>query len=113
MTTYILLLRSVMPSGKNKVPMAQLRDVLAAAGFGNVRTYSQSGNALVETELSALETESRVRELIKEQIGPDLAVVVRTGAEVQQVLLDNPFQEGYDLSRVFFVLFARRPAAEK
>lgn len=113
MTTYIILLRGVMPSGKNKVPMAQLRDVLAAAGFGIVHTYIQSGNALVETELSALEAESRVRELIQEQIGADLAVVVRTGAEVQQVLLDNPFQEGYDLSRDFFVLFARRPAAEK
>jgi uncharacterized protein (DUF1697 family) len=113
MTIYIILLRGVMPSGKNKVPMAQLRDVLVDASFGNVRTYIQSGNALVDTELSALETESLVHDLINEQIGPDLAVVARTGAEVQQVLLDNPFQEGYDLSRVFFVLFARRPAADK
>lgn len=113
MTTYTILLRGVMPTGKNKVPMAQLRDVLVDAGFGNVRTYIQSGNALVDTELSALETESCVHDLIKEHIGADLAVVARTSAELQKVLFDNPFQEGYDLSRVFFVLFARRPAAEK
>lgn len=29
------------------------------------------------------------------------------------MLANNPFQEGYDISRVFFVLFARPPAAEK
>lgn len=111
--TYIILLRGVMPTGRNKVPMAQLRDVLVDAGFGNVRTYIQSGNALVDTQLSALETESCVHDLIKEHIGADLAVVARTSAELQQVLFDNPFQEGYDLSRVFFVLFARSPAADK
>jgi uncharacterized protein (DUF1697 family) len=113
MMTYIILLRGVMPTGKNKVPMAQLKEVLVAAGFGNVRTYIQSGNALVDTELSTSEIENRIHNLIKGLIGADLAVVVRTGAQLQQVLLDNPFQEGYDLSRVFFVLFARRPTPEK
>ena len=36
-----------------------------------------------------------VRELIKKHIGPDLAVVVRTGSELQKVLEENPFQQGY------------------
>jgi uncharacterized protein (DUF1697 family) len=49
--TYVVLLRGVMPTGKNKVPMAQLRDVLSKAGFFNVRTYIQSGNVLVDTHL--------------------------------------------------------------
>ncbi len=113
MTTYILLLRGVMPSGKNKVPMAQLREVLAEAGFQNVRTYIQSGNACVDTELPAKEVEKQVHELIKKQIGADLVVVVRTDKELQHVLANNPFQEGYDISRVFFVLFAQLPSAEK
>ena len=113
MTTYIIFLRGITPSGKNKVPMAQLRKVLALAGFSNVRTYIQTGNVLVDTEFSASETENRIHDLIKEHIGPDLVVVVRTGVEVQKMLVNNPFQEGYDISRVFFVLFAHIPAAEK
>src|SRR5258708_10909165 len=113
MTTYIILLRGVTPSGKNKVPMAQLRKVLVMAGFSNVRTYIQTGNVLVDTEFSAIETENRIHHLIKEYIGPDLAVVVRTGIELQKMLANNPFQEGYDISRVFFVLFAQIPVAEK
>jgi len=113
MTTYMIFLRGVMPTGKNKVPMAQLRNVLTQAGFGNVRTYIQSGNAFVDSDLSAEETESRIHILIKEQIGADLVVVARAGEEVQAILNNNPFHEGYDLSRVFFALFAQRPAPEK
>jgi uncharacterized protein (DUF1697 family) len=113
MSTYIVLLRGVMPGGKNKVPMAQLREVLERGGFGNVRTYVQSGNVLVDSGLSAQEVGKRVRELIKQHIGPDLAVVVRTGTELHQVLEENPFQHGYDISRVFFVMLAQVPALEK
>lgn len=40
MNTKIILLRGVMPTRKNKVPMAPLRAALEAAGLRNVRTYS-------------------------------------------------------------------------
>jgi uncharacterized protein (DUF1697 family) len=113
MTTYIIFLRGVMPSGKNKVPMAQLREILAQAGFANVRTYIQSGNVLLDTDLSASETRNSIHDLIQEHIGPDLVVVVRLVAQLQRLLANNPFQEGYDLSRVFFVLFAHIPSADK
>jgi uncharacterized protein (DUF1697 family) len=111
MKRYIVLLRAVMPSGKNKVPMAQLREALSAGGFENVRTYIQSGNALVDTTLPAREVESRVHDLIREHIGPDLAIVARTPAQVRKVLTGNPFRDGHDPSRVFFALLAKRPPA--
>ena len=44
MTTYVVLLRGVTPSGRNRVPMADLREALADAGLQDVRTYIQSGN---------------------------------------------------------------------
>jgi uncharacterized protein (DUF1697 family) len=112
MKTYIVLLRGVMPGGNNKVPMVRLREVLGRAGFDNVRTYVQSGNVLVDTVLSAHEAGKYVHELIQKHIGPDLTVVVRTGTELHKVLDDNPFQQGYDISRVFFVMFAQLPPAE-
>ena len=113
MNTFIVLLRGVMPSGKNKVPMVRLREVLSGAGFGNVRTYIQSGNVFVDTGLSAQEVGKCMQELIKKHIGPDLAVMVRTGPELQKVLDENPFQQGYDISRVFFVVLAQIPTPEK
>ena len=113
MKRYIVLLRAVMPSGKNKVPMAQLREALSTGGFENVRTYIQSGNALVDTTLPAREVETRVHDLIRKHIGPDLAIVARTPAQVRKLLDANPFGDGHDPKRVFFALLARRPAAAK
>ena len=113
MKTYIVLLRGVMPTGKNKVPMAELREVLTRAGFGNVRTYIQSGNALVDTDLSAKEVETRVHNLIKQHIGADLAVIARTATQLKKMLDESPFKSGHDLSRVFFVLFEKSPSAKK
>jgi uncharacterized protein (DUF1697 family) len=113
MSALILLLRGVMPRGKNKVPMARLREELSHAGFGNPRTYIQSGNILVETDLPAPVVERKVHEIIRDRLGPDLAVIARTGAQLEDALEKNPFREGYDSSRVFFVLFERPPAQEK
>ncbi|GAB4580989.1 MAG: DUF1697 domain-containing protein [Anaerolineales bacterium] len=112
MNTWVILLRGVMPMGKNKVPMAQLRQVLTKAGFEGVRTYIQSGNALVRTALSAPEVEKRVHDLIKEHIGADLVVVARTGAQLQKILDGNPFPN-HDISRVFFTVLAQTPLEEK
>jgi uncharacterized protein (DUF1697 family) len=113
MATYILLVRGVTPSGRNKIPMNRFREVLEKAGFAHVRTYIQSGNALVETDLPAQAVEKSVRELIRDQIGPDLVVLARTGAQLEEALEANPFTEGYDISRVFFVSFSKTPPADK
>jgi uncharacterized protein (DUF1697 family) len=113
MTTYILLVRGVTPSGRNKLSMARFREALEKAGFAHVRTYIQSGNALVDTDLPAHMVEESVRELIRNEIGPDLVVLARTGAQLEEALGANPFTEGYDISRVFFVFFAKTPPAEK
>ena len=93
--------------------MAELRRVLSEGGFENSRTYIQTGNVLMESELSPQQIGEQVQQLIKSEIGPDLFVLVRTGAELQMILDNNPFREGYDISRVFFVLFGETPAAEK
>lgn len=107
--TYVVLLRGVMPTGKNKVPMARLREVLTKAGFDEVRTYIQSGNALVVSEMKPKDIEANVRALIKKHIGADLAVMVRTGAALQRILHEQPFKKGHDASRIFFGLFQEKP----
>ena len=47
---YVALLRGINVGGKNKVVMSELREQIAAAGFGHVRTYINSGNLLFEAE---------------------------------------------------------------
>lgn len=94
--------------------MALLRQVLSDAGFQQVRTWIQSGNVVLRSDLTARELELRVHQLIKEQIGPELAIVVRTGNELRQMIDNNPFQgEEHPIGRVFFVSFQERPPDEK
>ena len=112
MKTYIVLLRGVMPTGKNKVPMAQLREVLSGAGFADVRTYIQSGNVVLRSALAAEEVENRVHELIKKHIGPGLTVVAKTGGQLEAIHRGNPFTD-VDISRVFYTMFAQRPPVQK
>lgn len=109
----ILLLRGVMPSGKNKLSMAELKRALETAGFKNPRTYIQSGNILLDSDAPAPVLLQQVHDLIRDRLGPDLAVIVRTGRELDDSIRENPFQDKYDISRVFFILFATNPPQEK
>jgi len=113
MTTFVLLLRGVTPSGKNKVSMARLREALREAGFLRVRTYIQSGNVLVDTGLPRQAVEEEVHDLVRDKLGPDLTVIARTGPELEEALENNPFTAGYDISRVFFISYAETPPADK
>lgn len=106
MNTYIVLLRGVTPSGKNKIPsMAFLKEILEKGGFVNVKTYIQSGNVVLQTHGSSVEVSGKVHQLIKENIGAELPVMVKTAEEIKQVLSENPFTENHDIKRVFFTLF--------
>ncbi|ATA90634.1 DUF1697 domain-containing protein [Capnocytophaga stomatis] len=106
MNTYIVLLRGVMPTGKNKIPsMSFLKEILEKGGFVNVKTYIQSGNVVLQTELSPAGVSGKVHQLIKENIGAELPVIVKTADEIRQVLNENPFTENHDIKRVFFTLF--------
>lgn len=113
MNRFIVLLRGVMPSGKNRVPMTRLREVLIDAGLQNVRTYIQSGNAVVDTDLPPRELAATVRAAIQREIGPDLPIIVRDHAQVQGVLDGNPFADGHDPSRVFVAFLEKEPSIEK
>lgn len=104
--TYILFLRGVMPTGKNRVPMAQLREILIAAGFENVQTWIQSGNVVLRTSLMPEELAGTVSKLIEDNIGAQIPIVVKSREDLIQIVEENPFQgEGYDISRAFFAMF--------
>ena len=50
MTTYLVLLRGINVGGKNKVPMARLRELLEELGYSDVSTYIASGNVILSSD---------------------------------------------------------------
>jgi len=99
MKTQIILLRGVTPMGKNKVPMATLRTALEQAGLKDVRTYIQSGNVLVSSNLGQRRLEQLVHDVIEENCGGDLAVLAREAPYFENALARNPFA-GQDPARL-------------
>lgn len=110
----IILLRGVMPSGKNSIPkMAILRQHLEDAGFEAVRTYIQSGNILLRSELSAEALSIRIHDLLAEHYGADIAALVFRPEEIQGWIDACPFPSDLDPSRVFFTMTMERPDVQR
>jgi uncharacterized protein (DUF1697 family) len=93
MTTLVALLRGINLGSTNRVAMPKLRSALADAGFENVRTYVQSGNILLDTELADAALAEILATLIAERFRLDVPVVVRSAAELAEVVAANPFPE--------------------
>jgi uncharacterized protein (DUF1697 family) len=91
MNTYAILLRGVTPTGRNRVPMAELRAALTDAGLGDVRTYIQSGNVIAKSPLEQTAIEALVHQVIAREIGADIAVLARTHEEIERIVAGNPF----------------------
>lgn len=108
MKTFVILLRGITPTGKNKVPMAPLRTALTQAGLKDVRTYIQSGNVVASSELTQAALEKRVHDIIRRNFGGDIAVVARTAGQFAGVLKRNPFADA-EGARLYFTLFATAP----
>ena len=94
MPRYLALLRGINVGGRNKVAMADLRDLAAALGLADATTYIQSGNLL----FSCAEADTgKLADLLEAEIASRLgvrpAVVVLSQGELKQVIADNPFPD--------------------
>lgn len=89
MATLVVLLRAANLGARNRVPMAGFRALLEDLGCEDVRTYVQSGNAVVRTRLSPEELAPKVARGLEH----DLTVVVRTAAQLLRVVTRPPFPE--------------------
>jgi uncharacterized protein (DUF1697 family) len=91
MKTYIVLLRGINVSGKNKLPMTELRELLSDLKFQNIQTYIQSGNIILNSEESKTAVCEKIKEGILSKFGFDVPVLARTISEWKKVIANYPF----------------------
>ncbi len=91
MKTYIVILRGINVSGKNKLPMQDLRDMLNDLGYQNVQTYIQSGNIILDTDKSKTAICQHIKEEIASKFGYDVPVLARTITEWKKTIAKNPY----------------------
>lgn len=91
MTTYIALLRAVNVGGTGKLPMSELKAMCEAEGFTEVQTYIASGNVVFAAKSSATKIKTTLESRLQRYAGKPVEVIVRTAAEMSEVLKANPF----------------------
>lgn len=93
MPVFIALLRAINVGGTGKLPMSDLRSLCEKAGFRNVRTYIASGNVVAERDGSEAEAKAALEAELGAYAGKPVGVIVRTGAEMSEVVANNPFPD--------------------
>lgn len=115
MNTRIALLRGINVGRNKRIAMADLRGMLESLGYDDVRTHLQSGNAIFVAGARKDETlEQEISSGIKATFGMDVAVLVRTAAELASVVDSNPFiARGAGADELHATFVASAPPAAK
>jgi uncharacterized protein (DUF1697 family) len=92
--SHVALLRGINVGGRNKVPMAELREVVTSLGHTGVTTYIQSGNVLFTTaDGDAGKLASSLEAAITGSFGIESSVVVLCRDDLAGILDRNPYPE--------------------
>lgn len=91
--TYVALLRGINLGAHNKVSMPDLRALFADLGAEDVATYVQSGNVVFRSADSAGRLTKAIEQRIRDDLGLDVTVLLRTQQQLAKLLAGNPFAD--------------------
>ena len=111
-TVYLILFRGV--GGKTQLPTKPLREKLTKAGFENVATYINSGNAIVRCRMNRQQVIATIAELCRKHFDFNKAIFAPTLAEWDEIIARNPFSKAAANApiTVHAVLLESTPKAE-
>ena len=109
---YIAFLRGINISGKNKVPMAELKQGFEKLDFGEVKTYLNSGNVIFSSDEDGAEKfTNQIEVMIKKRFGLDIPVFVISKEELENILYNAPEWWGNGNNEIYDnLIFIMQPA---
>lgn len=90
---YIALLRGINVGGKNRVKMADLKQMFEQLGLYQVQTYIQSGNVMFKSAERAETLQRRIEHEFEQVFGFSVIAVLRTAEELKELIRDCPFSK--------------------
>ena len=109
---YIVLLRGINISGKNKISMNELKLELENNKYQNVTTYLNSGNVIFESNIDDKAVIMKnIREIIKNKFELEIPVFIMTTFELEDILCNNPNWWGTNNKEVYHNLIFIIPPA--
>ena len=112
MPVYVAMLRGINLGAKRRLAMADLRELLEGLGYDEVRTHLQSGNVVLRATGSAAALKTKLESALATHCGFDVDVLVRTKAQLDKVIAQNPFADrANDNARYLVVFLEKAPPA--
>lgn len=106
---WVILFRGV--GGKTQLPVKPLREKLTEAGFENVATYINSGNAVLRSELPRAKVVEKVAEVCAREFGFDKDIHALSAKEWDALIARNPFPEAVETPKFLHAaVLAAEPA---
>jgi uncharacterized protein (DUF1697 family) len=105
MARQIALLRGINLGPNKRIAMPRLREFLTEHGYGDVKTYVQSGNIVLTSKASPRKLEKELEQLIADEFGFDVEVVVRTRDELADVIAREPLGDVVENPKRYQVSF--------
>jgi uncharacterized protein (DUF1697 family) len=97
---YIILLRGINISGKNKIAMSELKELLEKK-YANVITYLNSGNVILDSDKEKEYIINDIHSIIKENLKLDIPIYAITHMELKDVLEHSPEWWGTDNKEIY------------
>jgi uncharacterized protein (DUF1697 family) len=119
MPTYLALLRGINVSGKKIIKMEEFRNLMESVGYGNVKTYIQSGNVIFESDsTSKIKIGASIEALIEGHYGFDVTVFVLDIKDIEKAIDNNPFvsqrqPEGAGSKKLYVTFLSENPSNER
>ncbi len=115
MTVFISLLRGINVGGNNMVKMETLRELYAELKLRDAASYVQSGNVVFRSAAKdSVRLGQQIEDGIERTFGHRPRVVLRTAAELRDVVARNPFaaRSGIEPNRLLVTFLAGQPSDE-
>ena len=94
MPSFVTMLRGVNVGGSKKLKMSELSELYSSLGLEGVRTYIQSGNVVFSTsQRNTSGLVKRIEKELKDHLGSEVTVFIRTPDELGKIVAKNPFVE--------------------
>ena len=111
---YIAFLRGINVGGKNKIKMETLREVFGALGFADIKTYINSGNIIFETaKTDHNRLAAKIESAIEREFALKIKVMMRTLAEIEEIIKNNPFAGQFENDKDLHVFFLDEELADE
>ncbi len=112
MKRYLAFLRGINISGKNKVPMTELKSGFESLDFAEVKTYLNSGNVIFSSDHDDIALmKVQIETMIKNQFQLEIPVFVISKEDLESILHNAPDWWGNENKEIYDNLIFIMPPA--